>query len=117
MRFIYLGTIGLLSGVALASPAPSVNLTVGGAITPGVCNVTFDNGGALDFGAYGYQDLDQENWTVLPQKGVRLDVSCGRATTAVMDVVDNVADPSQADGSKFSLGHRGDSPLAGTASA
>lgn len=104
MRYRYLSALALLSSVAIADPAPSVNLSVGGAITPGVCNVSFDNGGALDFGAYGYHDLSETEWTTLPKKGVRLDVACGRSSTALIDITDNMADPAQQDKTKFSLG-------------
>lgn len=108
MRYRYLSALALLSSVAIADPAPSVNLSVGGAITPGVCHVSFDNGGALDFGAYGYHDLSETEWTTLPNKGVRLDVACGRSSTALIDITDNMADPAQQDESRFSLGFQGE---------
>ncbi|MFF7710644.1 DUF1120 domain-containing protein [Pseudomonas sp. NPDC007930] len=112
MRFKYLAALGLLASPALAAPAaPSAELSITGAITPGVCNVTLSNDGALDFGAYGYHDLKEDDWTELPSKGVRLDVTCGRSTTVSLDVRDNTPDPALSDTDKFSLGFQGEQAI------
>ena len=89
-----LATVAWLAASASAQAASTVELTVGGLITPMACTPVLSGGGLIDFGKISRQDLNQSTGTRLPLKSLTLTVSCnvpGRYALRMRDNRDGTA--------------------------
>lgn len=97
----------LLTSVATAVAAPSVDITVTGSIVPGGCTPTLSNA-LFDHGRLYTRDLLAAAPTVLHDRArtSTLNINCESATAYALRAVDNRADSvlDNNDGSRFGLG-------------
>ncbi|WP_238935003.1 DUF1120 domain-containing protein [Pseudomonas typographi] len=84
----------------------SSNFDIVGVIKPGVCSVSLENGGALDFASYSYFALTPGAPTALREVRTALDITCGRPSRVMFEVLDNRADVSQLEPTKMNLGYQ-----------
>ncbi|OXR28520.1 hypothetical protein PSUM_26410 [Pseudomonas umsongensis] len=79
-----------LIGIApYALAAPSTDLTVIGTITPNACTPTLSGGGVVDHKTISSKDLNQDKVTNLPDKTLKLSVSCDSAIAFRLKPIDN----------------------------
>lgn len=97
----------LLTSLATAVAAPSVDITVTGSIVPGGCTPTLSNA-LFDHGRLYTRDLLASAPTVLLDRArtSTLNINCEAATAYALRAVDNRADSvlENNDGSRFGLG-------------
>lgn len=97
----------LLTSVATAVAAPSLDITVTGSIVPGGCTPTLSNA-LFDHGRLYTRDLLAAAPTVLLDRArtATLKINCEAATAYALRAVDNRADSvlENNDGSRFGLG-------------
>ena len=86
---IPVATFAWLASVATTHAASTVELTVGGVITPMACTPVFAGGGVVDFGKISQQDLNQATGTRLPLKSLNLTVSCNAPGRYALRMRDN----------------------------
>ncbi len=86
---IPMATLAWLTGVSTAQAASTVELTVGGLITPMACTPALSGGGLIDFGKISQQDLNQATGTRLPLKSLTLTVSCNAPGRYALRMRDN----------------------------
>lgn len=86
---IPLATCAWLAGAVPAQAASTVELTVGGLITPMACTPVLSGGGLIDFGKISQQDLNQATGTRLPLKTLNLTVSCNAPGRYALRMRDN----------------------------
>ena len=84
-----LATVAWLAASASAQAASTVELTVGGLITPMACTPVLSGGGLIDFGKISRQDLNQSTGTRLPLKSLTLTVSCNAPGRYALRMRDN----------------------------
>ncbi|OPA97267.1 hypothetical protein BFW88_04515 [Pseudomonas fluorescens] len=72
-----------------ANAASTVELTVGGLITPMACTPVLSGGGLIDFGKISRQDLNLSTGTRLPLKSLTLTVSCNAPGRYALRMRDN----------------------------
>jgi hypothetical protein len=86
---IPLAACAWLSSIGTAQAASTVELTVGGLITPMACTPVLSGGGLIDFGKISQQDLNQTTGTRLPLKSLTLTVSCNAPGRYALRMRDN----------------------------
>ncbi|MBD9457220.1 DUF1120 domain-containing protein [Pseudomonas sp. PDM05] len=86
---IPLATCAWLASIGAAQAASTVELTVGGLITPMACTPVLSGGGLIDFGKISQQDLNQATGTRLPLKSLTLTVSCNAPGRYALRMRDN----------------------------
>ncbi|OIN48573.1 hypothetical protein BLL37_24810 [Pseudomonas azotoformans] len=86
---IPMATLAWLTGVSTVQAASTVELTVGGLITPMACTPALSGGGLIDFGKISQQDLNQATGTRLPLKSLTLTVSCNAPGRYALRMRDN----------------------------
>lgn len=86
---IPLATCAWLASTGAAQAASTVELTVGGLITPMACTPVLSGGGLIDFGKISQQDLNQATGTRLPLKSLTLTVSCNAPGRYALRMRDN----------------------------
>ena len=86
---IPVATFAWLASVATTHAASTVELTVGGVITPMACTPVLAGGGVVDFGKISQQDLNQATGTRLPLKSLNLTVSCNAPGRYALRMRDN----------------------------
>lgn len=86
---ILLATCAWLASAVPAQAASTVELTVGGLITPMACTPVLSGGGLIDFGKISQQDLNQATGTRLPLKSLSLTVSCNAPGRYALRMADN----------------------------
>ena len=84
-----LAAVAWLAASASAQAASTVELTVGGLITPMACTPVLSGGGLIDFGKISRQDLNQSTGTRLPLKSLTLTVSCNAPGRYALRMRDN----------------------------
>ncbi|EFQ65450.1 protein of unknown function DUF1120 [Pseudomonas fluorescens WH6] len=84
-----LATVAWLAASASAQAASTVELTVGGLITPMACTPVLSGGGLIDFGKISRQNLNQSTGTRLPLKSLTLTVSCNAPGRYALRMRDN----------------------------
>lgn len=84
-----LAAVAWLAASASAQAASTVELTVGGLITPMACTPVLSGGGLIDFGKISRQDLNQATGTRLPLKSLTLTVSCNAPGRYALRMRDN----------------------------
>jgi hypothetical protein len=86
---ISLAACAWLSSIGTAQAASTVELTVGGLITPMACTPVLSGGGLIDFGKISQQDLNQTTGTRLPLKSLTLTVNCNAPGRYALRMRDN----------------------------
>ncbi|QZP22290.1 MULTISPECIES: DUF1120 domain-containing protein [Pseudomonas] len=86
---IRVAALAWLASISTAQAASTVELTVGGLITPMACTPAFSGGGLIDFGKISQQDLNQATGTRLPLKSLTLTVSCNAPGRYALRMHDN----------------------------
>ncbi|MNO51334.1 hypothetical protein D3C76_417260 [compost metagenome] len=81
-------TTGLFEPVAAGR---SAEITLRARFAPAACHVKLSNGGRVDFGRMSKNDLDRDNSTRLPPKGLTLQVGCDAPTPFALLMHDNRA--------------------------
>ncbi|UII72530.1 DUF1120 domain-containing protein [Pseudomonas sp. HN11] len=84
-----LATCAWLAYIGAAQAASTVELTVGGLITPMACTPVLSGGGLIDFGKISQQDLNQATGTRLPLKSLSLTVNCNAPGRYALRMRDN----------------------------
>ncbi|WP_448652840.1 DUF1120 domain-containing protein [Pseudomonas fluorescens] len=87
--FIALAACAWVAMAASAQAASTVELTVGGLITPMACTPVLSAGGLIDFGKISQKDLNQATGTRLPLKSLTLTVSCNAPGRYALRMRDN----------------------------
>lgn len=87
--FIALTACVWLASAATAQAASTVELTVGGLITPMACTPVLSAGGLIDFGKISQKDLNQATGTRLPLKSLTLTISCNAPGRFALRMRDN----------------------------
>ena len=99
----------LLTASSSIFAAQTAELRTTGKIVPNSCDVTFANGGVVDFGEIKVADMKSDEQNVLPRKYLTWNVACGGPTAITATWVDNKAGDGVPSGSNpngylFSLG-------------
>lgn len=79
----------LLSNVAPAFAASTVDLTVKGLITPSACTPSLSSGGVIDHGKVSAKDLQTDKSTLIGTHTLTMGVSCDAATLIALHAIDN----------------------------
>jgi type 1 fimbria pilin len=86
----------LLAAALLAVAAPAAmaqsssgDITIGGSIVPGSCNITLANGGVVDLGQINTSALSPGGNSQWPSQTVRADIVCSAPTTIAVTAFDN----------------------------
>jgi type 1 fimbria pilin len=106
--FAALTTTALISVAPFALAGPSTELTVSGVITPVACTPTLSVG-AIDLGSISYNQLEQEQNTLVGSDDVSLTMNCDGPTGFAIIAIDNKAGSGIGDG--FGLGLNDGNPV------
>lgn len=94
----------LLVATSNALASESADLTLTGKITPAACDVSFSEGGEVDFGRINAKNLNTDQRTTLPAKSIAYSISCDMNAKIGTVWMDNRGNGS---GHEFSLGQQG----------
>ncbi|WP_223592536.1 DUF1120 domain-containing protein [Pseudomonas sp. A-R-19] len=106
--FAALTTTALISVAPFALAGPSTELTVSGVITPVACTPTLSVGD-IDLGSISYNQLEQEQNTLVGSHDVSLSMNCDGSTGFAIIAIDNKAGSGIGDG--FGLGLNDGNPV------
>lgn len=106
--FAALTTTALISVAPFALAGPSTELTVSGVITPAACTPTLSVGD-IDLGSISYNQLEQEQNTLVGSDDVSLTMNCDGPTGFAIIAIDNKAGSGIGDG--FGLGLNDGNPV------
>lgn len=88
---VMIGAVLFLAGATQVMAASSVELNVGGLITPSACTPSLSNNGVVDHGRISVHDLEPWGRTQLPDATLTFQVTCQGTTLIAIKATDNRA--------------------------